>query len=103
MRKDLNAALAVGLSLALVGPAAAQGDEARGRLLYETHCGECHYERVHERMRTKIRDLPDLREEVARWSAQTRRTWSLDELEDVVQYLNASHYRFGLPPREGRK
>jgi mono/diheme cytochrome c family protein len=92
-----------GLLVLFAGSAAAQDDPARGRLLYETHCGACHYERVHQRMRTKIRDLPDLRDEVGRWSAQTKRTWTLDELEDVVQYLNASHYRLGLPPKEGKK
>jgi hypothetical protein len=36
---------------------------------------------------------------VAQWAPQTKRTYTLDELEDIVQYLNESHYRFGLPPR----
>jgi uncharacterized protein YjiS (DUF1127 family) len=30
---------------------------------------------------------------VARWARQTRHRFSLDELEDVVLYLNQSHYR----------
>jgi mono/diheme cytochrome c family protein len=81
----------------------ARADEANGKLLYETYCGACHYERVHQRLRTKIRDLGDLRDEVGRWSQQTKRAWTLDELEDVVQYLNESHYRIGLPPKEGKK
>jgi mono/diheme cytochrome c family protein len=79
-------------------PASAQ-DAGRGRLLYETHCGACHYERVHDRLRPKVRDLTDLRDEVARWAPQTKRTFTLDEREDVVQYLNESHYRFGLPAK----
>ena len=74
-------------------------DVQRGRLLYETHCGACHYERVHDRMRTKIGQLADLRDEVTRWALQTGRRFTLDEREEVVQYLNESHYRFGLPPR----
>ena len=85
--------------------AAAQEDAARGRLLYETHCGECHYERVHQRIKSEVRDLGDLRDTVARWASQTRRNFTLDELEDVVTYLNESHYRFGLAPdipRRGR-
>ena len=87
------------LSILLLGalPAFAQ-DPARGKLLYETYCGACHYERVHQRLRSKIRDLADLRDEAARWSGETKRTFTLDELEEVVQYLNESHYRFGLPP-----
>ena len=77
-------------------------DVQLGRLLYETHCGACHYERVHDRLRTKIMDLADLRDEVARWAPQTKRQFTQDELDALVQYLNESHYRIGLPPREGK-
>ena len=87
--------------LALLGWAlSAPGQDAqRGRLLYETHCGACHYERLHDRMRTKIGQLADLRDEVGRWAPQTGRRFTLDEREEMVQYLNESHYRFGLPPK----
>ncbi|HVJ12356.1 MAG TPA: hypothetical protein VNC62_12370 [Burkholderiales bacterium] len=89
------------LLLLLLAPlfAAAQ-DVERGRLLYQTHCGGCHYERTHdERLRPAVRGLEDLRDMVARWAPQTKRTYTLDELEDMVQYLNEAHYRFGLPPK----
>ena len=86
------------LLLLFAAPTLAQ-DPAPGRVLYETHCGSCHYERVHDRLRTKIKDLADLRDEVARWVPQTKRQFTLDEREDIVQYLNASHYRIGLPAR----
>lgn len=72
---------------------------ARGKLLYQTYCGDCHYERVHERVRTEVKDLADLRDWVARWAPQTKHRFSLEEREDVVQYLNASHYRIGLATR----
>jgi mono/diheme cytochrome c family protein len=75
-------------------------DAARGRLLYETHCGGCHYERLHQRLRSDVKDLSDLRDMVARWAPQTKRSFTLDERENIVQYLNESHYRFGLPPRK---
>ena len=84
--------------LALVPLAAFGQDAASGRVLYETHCGGCHYERVHQRMRSDLRDLADLRDTVARWAKQTKRTYTLDELENIVQYLNESHYRFALAP-----
>ena len=74
-------------------------DVQLGRLLYETHCGACHYERVHDRKKTIIRQLADLRDEVGRWAPQTGRQFTLDEREEMVQYLNESHYRFGLAPR----
>jgi mono/diheme cytochrome c family protein len=85
--------------LVLLFPAMAWAqDPAPGRLLYETHCGGCHYERVHQRVRSDVKGLADLRDTVARWASQTKRQFTLDELESVVQYLNQSHYRFGLPP-----
>jgi mono/diheme cytochrome c family protein len=92
------------LAVFLAAPAFAQ-DAQRGRLLYEAYCGGCHYEKVHDRLRTQVKDLSDLRDMVARWSSQTRRKFTLEELEDVAQYLNESHYRFGLAPdlpRRGR-
>jgi mono/diheme cytochrome c family protein len=92
--------------LILLVPAMAWAQDApRGRMLYETYCGICHYERVHQRTKSDVKDIADLRDTVVRWAAQTKRQFTLDELEDVVQYLNQSHYRFGLPPdlpRRGR-
>ena len=87
--------------LLLALPAFAQ-DPGRGKLLYETHCGGCHYERVHDRLRSKIRDLADLRAEVARWAPQTKRKFTDEELADVVEYLNVSHYRIGLAPKPAK-
>ena len=92
----------VGSFLVLLGwalSASAQEDAQRGKALYETHCGACHYERLHDRAHTKIGRLADLRDEVSRWAPQTGRRFTLDEREDVVQYLNESHYRFGLAPK----
>lgn len=87
------------LVLALLAFAAAAQDAERGRLLYQTYCGGCHYERVHDRLRTEVKDLADLRDMVARWAPQTKRSFTLDEREDIVQYLNESHYRIGLPAK----
>jgi mono/diheme cytochrome c family protein len=76
-------------------------DIERGRLLYQTHCGGCHYERTHsERTRPAVRDLSDLRDMVWQWAPQTKRTYTLDELDDIVHYLNETHYRIGLPPKK---
>jgi len=75
-------------------PAAAQ-DAGRGKLLYETHCGGCHYERVHERapQKSQVHTLAELRDMVARRAAQTGRPFTLDDLADIAEYLNRTHYR----------
>jgi mono/diheme cytochrome c family protein len=91
------------LCLLLVPAIAWAQDPAPGRLLYETHCGGCHYERVHERAKSDVKGLADLRDTVARWASQTKHRFTLDEIESVVQYLNESHYRFGLPPDVGQR
>jgi len=90
---------AISLLFLLLPAAAAAQDAERGRLLYQTYCGGCHYERVHDRLRSEVKDLSDLRDMVARWAPQTKRSFTLDEREDIAQYLNESHYRFGLPPK----
>jgi hypothetical protein len=83
------------LALCLVGLPAIAQDAERGKLLYETHCGGCHYERVHERDRSKsrVQTLSDLRDQVVLRAGQTGRPFTLEDLEDIAEYLNRSHYR----------
>ena len=91
-------AVAFALSTIACSPAFAE-DFERGRTLYQTHCGACHYERVHQRIRSDIKDLSDLRDTVERWTEQTKHPFSAADRADVVEYLNVSHYRIGLPSR----
>jgi mono/diheme cytochrome c family protein len=96
MRKTL-----IAVALALSPVLAAAQDAERGKLLYETHCGECHYQRVHERLRSDVKDMADLRDTVWRWSRKTtKRSFSVEELDQITAYLNASHYRFALPQKK---
>ena len=83
------------LLLALALPAAQAQDAQRGRALYETHCLSCHYERIHSRdaSRSAVRSLTQLRVEVARWAGQTKQRFTVEDLDDVAEYLNRSHYR----------
>ncbi|TAK44535.1 MAG: hypothetical protein EPO29_03035 [Betaproteobacteria bacterium] len=83
------------VALVLAAPSWAQ-DAVRGRQLYETHCGGCHYERVHQRERSRwqVKSLAGLRLEVARWAEQLKRPFTLEDLDDIAEYLNRSHYRF---------
>ena len=70
-------------------------DAKRGGNLYETHCLSCHYERIHKRdpSRSLIRTLAQLRVEVAERAAQTGRPFTVEDLDDIAEYLNRSHYR----------
>jgi cytochrome c2 len=95
----MRAALA--WTLAALASAAQAQDAERGKELYEMYCNECHYERVHDRLRSDLKDLSDLRDVVWRRSREVkRRSFSLAELDEITAYLNASHYRFGLTPKK---
>ena len=78
--------------LALALPLQAQ-DLQRGKLLYETHCATCHTGKLHGRERTVVKSMADLRDQVVRWAPQTKRSFTVDELEDIAQHLNRSHYQ----------
>jgi len=75
---------------------AAAADAARGRILYETHCLSCHYERLHERPRERslVHSLAELRVQVAQRAALTGRRFTIEDLDDIAEYLNRSHYDF---------
>jgi len=85
---------AVVLAAAACGASAQDAD--RGRSLYETHCVECHYERIHKRdpARSLVRGFPQLQAEVARRAELTKHRFTLAEIDEIAEYLNRSHYRF---------
>lgn len=87
--------IAVAWAFALTALPAAAQDAQRGRELYETHCLGCHYERIHKRdpSRSLIRTLAALRTEVATWAAQARTSFTVEDLDDIAEYLNRSHYK----------
>lgn len=87
--------LMAALPLAWPGGVQAQNAE-RGRQLYENHCLECHYERIHARdpARSLVRSYAGLQAEVARRAELTRQRFSVADVDDVAAYLNRSHYRY---------
>ena len=80
-------------ALAASGAPALAADAQQGRAIYETHCGGCHYERVHQRKTTHIKSFAALNEEIARWARQANRTLSPAELDDIAEYLDRSFYK----------
>lgn len=88
---------AVSMVFLLMGclPVATAGaDESRGRIFYENHCASCHDKRVHEHEQRLPENLGDLQREVERWQQNQALYWGREETADVVDYLNASQYRF---------
>ncbi len=68
-------------------------DTIRGRLLYENHCVVCHTAKVHRRTPPLAIDRIELRRIVSEWAREAKQTWGPGEVEDVVNYLDATFYR----------
>jgi len=69
-------------------------DVNRGQILYERSCQTCHTPSIHSRPDR----IPLTRDEMRGLVDHFRRTaslgWTPEELEDVVEYLNRTRYRF---------
>jgi mono/diheme cytochrome c family protein len=91
----MNLALVLLLALLLATPVRAQ-DSVRGKLLYDTHCVACHYDRIHNRDPSKslVRSFAGLRVEVTNRARLTGQPFREEDLDDITEYLNHSHYRF---------
>ncbi|TAN80072.1 MAG: hypothetical protein EPN14_05620 [Gallionella sp.] len=80
--------------------AGAEHGEARGELLYSTHCGACHSGQIHWREKKLAADWDSLAAQVRRWQANIGLAWNEEEIEDTAHYLNAAYYHF---PTAGAK
>lgn len=65
----------------------------RGQLLYENHCQVCHSSVVHIREKRKAKNTGAIRSWVMRWSKYLKLSWSDDEIDEVVRYLNSRYYK----------
>lgn len=79
---------------AAAAQAQAPAGDARGELLYATHCNACHSTQVHWRAKKLASDYATLVGQVARWQEIGRLGWSAEDVDAVARYLNARYYRF---------
>lgn len=79
----------------ILAPSVWAQNAQRGKGLYENHCLVCHYERIHKReaSRSLIRSLAQLRVEVALRAPLTQQRFTIEDLDDIAEYLNRTHYR----------
>jgi mono/diheme cytochrome c family protein len=84
-------AMAAALSYA---SSAIGADPARGRALYENHCENCHTPKIHSRANKLPMSKHEVRLIVDDWRRQINLPWTPEEVEDVVEYLNVTRYKF---------
>ena len=65
----------------------------RGEEIHKV-CLPCHNTTLYVSPQRKIKSLPELREEVARWGDYYNPALSEQDIEDVTAYLNAKFYQF---------
>ncbi len=81
------------LALMLSGNAAA-GDPAHGKQLLEEHCTQCHDSSVYTRKDRFITSKEALSKQVHRCAINSGAQWFDEDVADVVNYLNATYYKF---------
>ena len=87
--------IAAALAAAALLPAHAQVE--RGRVLYETHCINCHTTGVHARDHREVENFQGLRQWVARWNVNLALGWGEEDILEVALYLNRRFYAFPCP------
>lgn len=65
----------------------------RGEQIHKV-CLPCHNTTLYVSPQRKIKSLPELREEVARWGDYYNPALSQQDIDDVTAYLNAKFYNF---------
>jgi hypothetical protein len=66
----------------------------RAEKLHQQSCMTCHNSDVYTRKDRKVNSLDGLVQQVKRCKAPARASWSEQEADWVVQYLNKEFYRF---------
>lgn len=66
----------------------------RGHELYGNHCVECHASVVHIREDRKAKSIDEIEGFIIRWSNYRNLSWSAEEVNDVLHYLNTRYYKY---------
>jgi mono/diheme cytochrome c family protein len=95
-KAELSCRLALAFACALAALPATAQDAQRGKALYELNCLTCHYERIHKRDPSKslVRTQAQLRVEVVNRAALTGKRFTIEDLDDIAEYLDRTHYKF---------
>jgi len=77
-------------------PAAAllPGNAAAGKKLHAAQCVACHDSSVYTRANRRVKTVEGLIRQVNGCNAQLKKDFTRDQINDLVHYLNETHYRF---------
>lgn len=93
--------LYIALLFSALGSTAMAADIERGKSLHDDNCIECHVSiqggdgsGIYTRSDRRIDSLPALRAQVNRCKNSMGVSWPVDQIDDVVAYLNSMYYKF---------
>ena len=69
-------------------------DAAHGKALHDEKCMGCHDVRQYTRPNRIIHTFPDLHARVEFCDTASKANFSFDDIDDVVEYLNNTFYKF---------
>ena len=78
----------------LVTGSHAIADAEHGQQLHDEHCMKCHDTGVYTREDRRVADRDALVKQVKRCELNLGLNWFDTDINDVVQYLNQSYYKF---------
>jgi len=90
-------AIAIGVHLAGSGSVFAESFD-RGQALYENHCMSRHEDGVHTRETRRATSIAELRKWVATWRFHASLGWSVEEIDDVADFMDRRYYHFTAQP-----
>jgi len=80
--------------LAVAAGAAGTVQAEDAAALVKRDCMSCHGNDVYTRPNRMVLSLDGLRQQIARCHRATGKNWTSADVENVVQYLNATYYKF---------
>lgn len=69
-------------------------DAARGKTLHDKHCMKCHDTGVYSRDNRFIKNSEALAKQVQRCQLSAGAQWFDEDVNDVIEYLNTTFYKF---------
>ncbi|MEJ2140405.1 MAG: cytochrome c [Gammaproteobacteria bacterium] len=85
---------AILLAITYMASMATLADAQRGQKLHDAHCMKCHDDSVYTRDQHFVTSKEALVKQVKRCALNTNTQWSEKDVNDVVDYLNATYYKF---------
>ena len=89
----MNIALLCLITITACSKSSQDDPVVRGEQIHKV-CLPCHNTTLYVSPQRKIKSLPELREEVARWGDYYNPALSQQDIDDVTAYLNAKFYNF---------